>query len=236
MPEEITSVEIRLATDADAPAIAAVRRASWFAAYDGLIDRALIDTATAPGPARTPPPYRRTLVALAAPDGRAAQVSAGAALDSARVVIGFASFGPERAVDSAIPPPGRVSPGPASPAAGARQPGISRHRAGQPFPAGRLTPAGPLTPAGLAGETGEVYAIYLVPAAWSTGTGRALMDAALGGLRAAGYRRVVLWVLAGNARARRFYDKAGFAPDGTTNILTGLGGVEELRYARPLAP
>jgi RimJ/RimL family protein N-acetyltransferase len=81
-----------------------------------------------------------------------------------------------------------------------------------------------------------VYAIYLAPAAWSTGAGRALMDTALAGLRAGGYRRVVLWVLTGNARARRFYAKAGFAPDGATNILTGLGGVEELRYARPLAP
>jgi hypothetical protein len=26
----------------------------------------------------------------------------------------------------------------------------------------------------------------------------------------------------------------GFAPDGVTNILTGLGGVEELRYVRDL--
>jgi len=62
------------------------------------------------------------------------------------------------------------------------------------------------------------------------------MDTALSGLRAGGYQRVVLWVLTGNTRARRFYDKAGFAPDGATNILAALGYVEELRYARPLAP
>ena len=56
----------------------------------------------------------------------------------------------------------------------------------------------------------------------------------LAALRAAGYRRVVLWTLTGNARARRFYAKAGFAPDGATNILGALGGVEELRYASDL--
>jgi hypothetical protein len=39
-------------------------------------------------------------------------------------------------------------------------------------------------------------------------------------------------VLADNARARRFYERAGFAADGGTNILTGLGGVLEIRYTR----
>lgn len=238
MPDEITSAEIRPATAADAAAIAEVRRASWLAAYDGLIDRALIDRATVPGQPWTPPPYRRTLVALAPSAGHAGRLSAGPGPDGTRVVVGFASFGPERTVDTAIPPPRPVAAGPTSPAAGALRlsrfkHSNSRHGRGR---ATQPVPAGPLTPAGLAGETGEVYAIYLAPAAWSTGTGRALMDEALAGLRAGGYRRVVLWVLTGNARARRFYHKAGFAPDGATNILAGLGGVEELRYARVLAP
>ena len=46
------------------------------------------------------------------------------------------------------------------------------------------------------------------------------------------YRPVVLWVLADNARARRFYERAGFAADGSSKILTGLGGVLEIRYTR----
>ena len=79
-----------------------------------------------------------------------------------------------------------------------------------------------------------MYAVYVAPAHWSTGAGRALTDAALDGLRAAGYRRVVLWTLTENDRARRFYDKAGFASDGATNVLAALGRVEELRYARDL--
>jgi RimJ/RimL family protein N-acetyltransferase len=79
-----------------------------------------------------------------------------------------------------------------------------------------------------------LYALYVTPDHWSTGAGRALTDAVLDGLRAAGYRRVVLWTLTENARARRFYAKAGFAPDGATNVLAALGHIEEVRYARDL--
>jgi hypothetical protein len=45
---------------------------------------------------------------------------------------------------------------------------------------------------------------------------------------------VLAWVLASNARARHGYERAGFVHDGVTNILTGLGGVLELRYVRDL--
>ena len=122
-------------------------------------------------------------------------------------VVGYASFGPERTVATAFPAP-------------------------PPPDNGRPTPAGHLTPAGRAGHVGELYALYVTPAWWSTGTGRALMGSVLAALEAERYRRVVLWVLADNARARRFYERAGFAADGGTNILTGLGGVLELRYTR----
>jgi len=135
-----------------------------------------------------------------------AVASPGAALAAAGAVVGYAFYGPERSVATAA----AVGSG------------------------GSGAPPGALTQAGLAGEAGEVYAVYVAPAHWSTGAGRALTDAALDGLRAAGYRRVVLWTLIENARARRFYDRAGFAPDGATNILAGLGNVEELRYAREL--
>jgi hypothetical protein len=41
-------------------------------------------------------------------------------------------------------------------------------------------------------------------------------------------------VLRDNWRARRFYERAGFASDGATNVLTRLGSVIELRYDRSL--
>ena len=195
-------IDIRPGSAADAPAIARVRRESWFAAYTGIIDRRLIERATATGGiAVDPPVYRRTLVAVGGDDP---------------VVIGFASFGPERTVISASPPPAPVG-------------GYSAAPGAVPALAGD-----DLTPAGRAGDTGEIYALYVTPIWWSTGAGRALMASVLAALRAAGYLTAVLWVLADNARARRFYERAGFSPDGGTNVLAGLGGVLELRYASDL--
>ncbi len=83
---------------------------------------------------------------------------------------------------------------------------------------------------------GEVYAIYVDPDAWSTGAGRALMATAVTHLSGAGFRTIRLWVLERNARARRFYEVAGFRPDGVSVIdITDPGGpyecqTPELRY------
>jgi GNAT superfamily N-acetyltransferase len=92
----------------------------------------------------------------------------------------------------------------------------------------------PLTPEGSEGRVAELYALYVHPAWWSTGTGRALMDEALIKVGAAGYVCITLWVLEANARARRFYQLAGFAPDGARHLLEDLGGVTEIRYRRAL--
>jgi GNAT superfamily N-acetyltransferase len=91
-----------------------------------------------------------------------------------------------------------------------------------------------LTPAGSEHAVAELYALYVHPVRWSTGTGRALMDQVLAKVRAAGYASITLWVLEANARARRFYQKAGFAPDGASHELDDLGGVTEIRYRRTL--
>lgn len=84
-------------------------------------------------------------------------------------------------------------------------------------------------------QVAEVAAIYLSPAAWGKGCGRELMAAALGQLTRLGYRQVTLWVLDTNARARRFYEAAGFQADGAEK-LDGREGLElrELRYRRSL--
>ncbi|WP_433043077.1 GNAT family N-acetyltransferase [Dactylosporangium sp. CS-033363] len=85
-------------------------------------------------------------------------------------------------------------------------------------------------------DTGVVRAIYVHPDHWSTGTGRRLMDAGLDCLRAAGCTEAVLWVLATNERARRFYAAAGWHPDGAVQIEDFDGvPLEELRYRRTLA-
>ena len=62
---------------------------------------------------------------------------------------------------------------------------------------------------------GELWGIYVAPEAWGTGAAGRLMEAALEDLRA-NFREAILWVLDDNPRARRFYEKHGWSPDGTT--------------------
>ncbi len=82
---------------------------------------------------------------------------------------------------------------------------------------------------------GEIMAIYLAPYAWGKGFGRELMAAAVGALAAMGYGLAMLWVLDGNERARRFYDAAGFQPDGAVKEDRSYGFVlNEVRYRRLL--
>jgi GNAT superfamily N-acetyltransferase len=84
--------------------------------------------------------------------------------------------------------------------------------------------------------TAELYAIYVEPAAVGTGTGRALLAHAVGGMRLEGYAAATAWVLEGNVRARRFYRLAGWRVDGMTKAETE-GGVEfrEFRIRLDLA-
>src|ERR671912_596226 len=49
---------------------------------------------------------------------------------------------------------------------------------------------------------------------WGTGVGRALMTTACDHLADGGRNHLRLWVLADNARARKFYERAGLAADG----------------------
>lgn len=84
---------------------------------------------------------------------------------------------------------------------------------------------------------GELLAIYLEPAHWGSGVARTLLAAARDGLAERGWTGYRLWVLADNARARRFYERAGHSPDGeeSTYPVPLSGGLpplllRELRY------
>ena len=54
---------------------------------------------------------------------------------------------------------------------------------------------------------GELFAIYVLPEAWGSGAGSALMTTALEAL--CSYSSATLWVLEDNPRARRFYEREG---------------------------
>ena len=73
-------------------------------------------------------------------------------------------------------------------------------------------------------DTGEIFALYVLAAYYGTGLGRRLMDAGLERLRDC--PEVRLWVLQGNARAIRFYEKCGFRPDVAEKELPALSARE----------
>ncbi|GAB3424815.1 GNAT family N-acetyltransferase [Flindersiella endophytica] len=83
--------------------------------------------------------------------------------------------------------------------------------------------------------TGELYVINLRPDAWGKGIAASLFQAGIDGLRAMGYHDAVLWVLETNTRARRFYEKHGWKPDGQAKTdHNGTVELREIRYAMPL--
>jgi ribosomal protein S18 acetylase RimI-like enzyme len=80
---------------------------------------------------------------------------------------------------------------------------------------------------------GELYTLYVEPELIGNGVGRALIDVVH---REGGFAAVGLWVLEGNVRARRFYEKAGYRADGTTQEDPYEDGtvLTEVRYRRSL--
>lgn len=82
----------------------------------------------------------------------------------------------------------------------------------------------------------EIYALYVHPAVWGRGCGSALMAATLAGLAAQSYAETNLWVLRGNARAIRFYERHGFCADGAAKRETSSSGaiLDEIRLRRVL--
>ena len=83
--------------------------------------------------------------------------------------------------------------------------------------------------------TAEVRTIYLLKPATGSGIGRALLAAITDGLRAPGYERATLWVLEGNDRTLRFYEAAGWRPDGAREgYEIGDTSYPVVRYATDL--
>jgi GNAT superfamily N-acetyltransferase len=83
---------------------------------------------------------------------------------------------------------------------------------------------------------GELCALYVDPAHWGRGIGLTLVSAARATLLERGFQNALLWVLAGNQRADRFYRNDGWTPDGIhkTETLWGVQ-VEEIRYQSELS-
>ncbi|MEY2434428.1 MAG: hypothetical protein QOC92_4153 [Acidimicrobiaceae bacterium] len=95
---------------------------------------------------------------------------------------------------------------------------------------------GPSRDADTGAGVGELYAIYVTPAAWGKSVGHALHEPVLTKLES-DYTEAVLWVLDGNARARGFYERHGWLADGAVKEeQRGEAVLNEVRYRRVLGP
>ena len=74
-------------------------------------------------------------------------------------------------------------------------------------------------------EAGEVFAIYILQEYYDKKIGYALMCAAIEKLSR--YKKIAVWVLEGNQRAIKFYERYGFRFDGTKKqIMLGTENTE----------
>lgn len=71
--------------------------------------------------------------------------------------------------------------------------------------------------------TGELFALYVLKEYWGTGVAKRLLDAAL--LKLAAYPQIGLWMVKGNARALRFYEKSGFHLTGEEKMTSSVGAI-----------
>lgn len=82
---------------------------------------------------------------------------------------------------------------------------------------------------------GEIVSVYLLSNYQRTGTGSRLIEQAEKNLKALGFYKIYLWVLAENKTAQQFYAKHGYTvllPTATTEI--GGKKLEELRLIKTL--
>jgi GNAT superfamily N-acetyltransferase len=83
----------------------------------------------------------------------------------------------------------------------------------------------------------ELAALYVDPGHWSRGVGVALLSAARAHLAERGFSNAYLWILTGNSRAERFYQRDGWVPDGLRRTDTVWSiTVNEVRNQRNLNP
>ncbi len=73
-------------------------------------------------------------------------------------------------------------------------------------------------------NVGEIFALYVLADYYGKGVGLCLMNAGLEQIKR--FSQVCLWVLKGNGRAIRFYEKCGFQPDGAEMISPNISAAE----------
>ncbi len=73
-------------------------------------------------------------------------------------------------------------------------------------------------------NTGEIFALYVLPEYWGKGVSKKLVEAGLERLKT--YPTIALWVLKENPRAIRFYEKCGFTATGEALYSKAIDATE----------
>ena len=84
------------------------------------------------------------------------------------------------------------------------------------------------------GDTYEIFGLYILPQFMKKGYGTAAVSLAEAKIRDLGYGKISLWVLEPNQRARSFWEKMGFASDGTEKISYYDKPIKVLRYLKKI--
>lgn len=82
---------------------------------------------------------------------------------------------------------------------------------------------------------GEIYAIYFHPDFWGTPATHKALEFCIGRLRERGFTKINIWMLEDNLRARKFYEKHGFAFDGRKKTIDLGKQLVEIRYSRSIS-
>ena len=81
---------------------------------------------------------------------------------------------------------------------------------------------------------GEIEFLYVSTQYQGAGLGKQLIELGEAGLAARSFTTATLWCYEGNTRARAFYVRRGWSPDGATRDSGSAPGQTVLRYAKPL--
>ncbi len=83
---------------------------------------------------------------------------------------------------------------------------------------------------------GEVFELYLDPRHQGRGGGARLLSAGIWRLLEHGHGPVLVWALAANRRARRFYERQGGLPLAKGSVVLGGRRLQKVAYGWPEAP
>ena len=86
------------------------------------------------------------------------------------------------------------------------------------------------------GDIAEIYSVNVRPDRWRQGAGRLLCEQVFREAAAREHTAMTLWVLRENERARRFYERLGYAADGAEKTDTALIGspLHDVRYRKAI--